>query len=75
MRPKNKCQLRPNDSSFFLFFHETEWIYKVLRILNLEGQQNYIIGSKVTTILSPFFFRKFKTSNISIWGVYPEAID
>ena len=27
----------------------------VLRILNLEGQQNCMIGSKVTTILLPFF--------------------
>ena len=41
--------------AIFVFFHETEWFYKVLRILNLEGQQNCIIGSKVTTILSPYF--------------------
>ena len=59
----------------FVLFHETEWVYDVLRILNLEGQQNCMIGSKVTTILSPFFFKKLKTSNIGMWGVYPEAID
>ena len=29
-----------------------------LRILDLEGQQNYMIGSKVTTILPPFFSQK-----------------
>ena len=49
--------------------------YKVLRILNLEGQQNCMIGSKVTTILSPFFSKKLETLNIGMWGVYPEAID
>ena len=39
----------------FVFFHKTEWVNMVLRILNLEGQQNCMIGSKVTTILPPFF--------------------
>jgi hypothetical protein len=34
-----------------------------------------MIGSKVTTILSPIFSKKLKTSNIGMWGVYPEAID
>ena len=28
----------------FAFFHETEWAYNVLGILNLEGQQNCMIG-------------------------------
>ena len=28
----------------FVFFHETEWVYNVLRILNLEGQQYCMIG-------------------------------
>ena len=47
----------------FVFFHKTEWVYMVLRILNLEEQQNCMIGSKVTTILSPFFqkFQKLQT--------------
>ena len=47
----------------------------VLRILNLEEQQNCMIGSKVTAILSPFFSKNSKTSNVCMWGVYPEAID
>ena len=47
----------------------------VLRILNLEEQQNCILGSKVTTILTAFFQKKSKTSNVGMWGVYPEAID
>ena len=42
----------------FVFFHETDWVYKGLRILNLEGQQNCMIGSKVTAFLPPFFFLK-----------------
>ncbi|MGY8895058.1 MAG: hypothetical protein ACKVJD_12985 [Burkholderiales bacterium] len=59
----------------FVFFHKTEWVYMVLRILNLEEQQNCMIGSKVTAILSPFFSKISKTSNIGMWGVNPEAID
>ena len=43
----------------FVFFHKTEWVSKVLRILNLEEQQNCMIGSKVTAILS-LFFQKIK---------------
>ena len=43
----------------FVFFHETEWVYDVLRILNLEGQQNCMIGWKVTNIL-PQFFQKLQ---------------
>ena len=58
----------------FAFFHETEWVYKVLGILNLEGQLNCMIGSKVTAIL-PQLKKKSKTSNIDMLGVYPEAID
>ena len=35
-----------------------------------------MIGSKVRAILPPFFSSKnSKTSNVGIWGVYPEAID
>ena len=55
-------------------FHKIEWVHMVLRILNLEGQQNFMIGSKVTTILSTFFSKKSITSNIGMWGVYQEAI-
>ena len=47
----------------------------VLRILNLEGQQNCMIGSKVTTILPHFLFFNSKTANVGMWGVYPESID
>ena len=47
----------------FVFFHEIEWVYMVLRILNLEEQQNCMIGSKVRAILSPFYqtFQKLQT--------------
>ena len=38
----------------FVFFHETEWVYLILRILNLKGHLNCMIGSKVTTILTQF---------------------
>ena len=38
-----------------VFFHKTKLVYMVLRISNLEGQQNCMIGSKVTTILPTFF--------------------
>ena len=41
----------------FVFFHEAEWVDMVLRIQNLDGQLNYMIGSKVTTIL-PMFLKK-----------------
>ena len=58
----------------FVFFYKTEWVSKVLRILNLEEQQNCMIGSKVTEISSLFFSKISKTSNIGMWGVYPEAI-
>ena len=47
----------------------------VLRILSLVGQHNCMISSKVTTILPLFFQKKSKTSNVGMWGVYPEAID
>ena len=47
----------------------------VLRILNLEGQQNCMIDSKITAILPPFFQKNSKTLNVGMWGVYPEAID
>jgi hypothetical protein len=34
-----------------------------------------MIGSKVTKKISPFFSTNLKTSNIGMWGVYPEAKD
>ena len=45
-----------------------------LRILNLEGHQNCMIGSKIMTILLTFFKKKLKL-NIGIWAVFPEATD
>ena len=44
----------------FVFFHKTEWVYMVLRILNLEEQLICMIGSKVRAILSPFFSKMSK---------------
>ena len=55
----------------FVFFHETEWVCNVLRILNLEGQQNCMIGLKVTAILPPFFQKNSKIPNLGMWGVNP----
>ena len=46
----------------FVFFHETQWIYKVLRILYLKGQQICLISSKVTAILPQFFQKKNQKS-------------
>ena len=40
---------------FFVFLHKIEWLGVVLRILNLEGYQNCINGSKVRTIFTTFF--------------------
>ena len=37
------------------FSHKTEQVNMVLRIIKLEGHQNCMIGSKVTTILTMFF--------------------
>ena len=39
----------------FFFFYKIEWVNVVPRILNLEGHQNCMIGSKVKTILTLFF--------------------
>ena len=39
----------------FDFCHKIEWVHMVLRILNLEGRQNCMIGLKGITILSPVF--------------------
>ena len=39
----------------FVFFHKTEWVIMIFMILNLEGHQNCMIASKVTTILMQFF--------------------
>ncbi len=44
----------------FVYFHETEWVCIFLRILNLEGQQNCMIGLKVTAILPQFFQKILK---------------
>ena len=38
-----------------VFFHEIEWVGRVLRILNLERHPNWMIDSKVTTILDMSF--------------------
>ena len=56
----------------FVFFDVTELVKMVLRILNLEGQQNCMIVSNVTTILT-LFFQKIK--NFKRRHAYPEAID
>ena len=40
----------------FVFFHKTECVNMVLRTLNLERQQNCMIGSKVKK--KTFFFQK-----------------
>ena len=54
--PKRKCQLWQNGTQFFLFhIYKTGWVNIVLGILNQEGQQNCMIGSKVTTMLPPIF--------------------
>ena len=42
----------------FCIFHETECFCNFLRILNLEGQEDCMIGLKVTAILPPFFENK-----------------
>ena len=55
---------------FFVFLHKIEWVSMVLRILNLEGHQNCMIGSKVIAILMPFFQKNSKTSNVGMFGVY-----
>ena len=53
--PKSKCQLQP-----------TKW---VLRIINLEGQTNCMIGSKVTRIFDAVEKRKkSKTYDDGMWG-------
>ena len=43
-----------------VFFHKIECVNMILRTLNLDGHQNCMIGSKVTTILPTFFLQKFK---------------
>ena len=53
---------------FFVFFHETEWFCNVLRILNLEGKQNCMIGLKVKAIL-PLFFQKILKLQTQACGV------
>ena len=40
---------------FFVFLHKIEKLGMVIRILNLEGHQYCMIGSKVTTILTTFY--------------------
>ena len=58
----------------FVFFHKTEWVYMILRNLNLVGQQNCMICSKITKNSTVFSINS-TTSSIGMWGVYPEAID
>ena len=43
---------------YFFLLHKTEWVYMAQWILILEGQQNCMIRSKVTTISPLFFFIK-----------------
>ena len=59
--------------SVFVFFHKIEWVCMVLRILNLEGHQNCMIGSKVTTILATFFVKGVELvgGGSVINGAYP----
>ena len=73
---KSKCQLWPTGKSFF-HLHKTEWVNMGYRIRNIEGYRNCIIGLKVTTILPMLFLLPLiqKTSNVGMWGVYPEAGD
>ena len=48
----------------------------VLRILNLKGQLNCMIGLKVTKNLPSFFLQKdSQILNVGMGVVYPEAID
>ena len=51
--------MSPNRENYCLqpvlvFFYKIEYITKVFRILNLEGQQNRMIGPKVKAILMMF---------------------
>ena len=41
--------------SVLVISHKIEWICMALRILNLEGNQGCVIGSKFMTILATFF--------------------
>ena len=56
-----------NWQKLFVLFNTIEWVNMVLRILNLEGHQKCMIGSKVAVILRPLFqnkIKKFKCSHI-----------
>ena len=59
--PKSKCQLRPTGKSCCLSSLNRVCKYVFLRILNLEVQQNCMIGLQVTTIISIFIQ---KTQNL-----------
>ena len=52
-----KVVIVDNGQSIRVFFlsSEIEWVNMVLRILNIKGYLNYMIGSKVTMILTMFF--------------------
>ena len=43
----------------FVFLHKRKWVCVVLRIPNLEGHQNCMIGSKLTTIFTTFFVHDY----------------
>ena len=47
----------------------------MLRIVNLEGQQNCMIASKVTITFPTLKKYIYIYLNIGMWGVYSEAID
>ena len=47
-------------STFFVFFHRIGLTCMVLRILNLEGHQNCMISSKLTSILLLLYLNFFE---------------
>ena len=60
---------------FVVFFHKTKCVNIFLKILNLEGQQNSIIGSKNTTIFLMFFFSPKKSKTSNLWeGIFVTKI-
>ena len=70
-----------NDGQMLVFFvvvfiHKTKWVNMVFSILNIEGQQNCMTGSKVKNYFTTVFSSKSsKTLNIGMLGVYPRAMD
>ena len=43
----------------FFLLHTKEWLDMVLKMLNIERHQNYMIGSKVTMILTTIFVHDY----------------